>query len=195
MKNNGIPLPYFRCHDLTALILVAATLCCVVGTEGAAQNQPNIPVPGLVQAVKNKQYAAISVLLKQKTNVDVRDGTGRTALMWAAYQSDSRAVSVLRKHKAKVNLQDKEGLFALWIATERGDIAISTGAEVEIVRRLLQDGAMADLKNKNGDTIFGLIAEMERPDPKIVRLLRQARSRHHRHRMATPPRIASIWAL
>jgi len=135
----------------------------------------------VLQAVKNKQHTTLSALLKQRANVNVRDGRGRTALIWAAWQSDAKAVNALLVHRANVNAQDNEGLFALWTATERGDIAISTGTEVGIVQQLLEHGANVDLKDKHGETIFSLIAQMERPDPKIVRLLRHARLRQHRN--------------
>jgi len=170
---------------MSALVLVAGTLLCGIGSVFAAHNQPSSTVPALLQVVKSNRYAALSVLLKRGVNVEVRDETGRTALMWAAYQSDFKKVSTLLRHRAKVNAQDNDGLTALWIATERGDIAISTGAEVEIVRQLLRYGAKVNLKDKHGETVFGLIAQMERPDPKIVRLLKQARARQQRHKAST----------
>jgi hypothetical protein len=104
-------------------------------------------------------------------------GIGRTALMWAAYQSDSRLVGELLERGANVNLQDHDGISALWIATERSDIAVSTGAEVIIVRQLLEHHARVDLQNSRGESIFDLIHEMERPDPEIVLLLNRARKR------------------
>jgi DNA-binding response OmpR family regulator len=102
-------------------------------------------------------------------------GTDNTALMWAAYQSDAKLVRELLYRGARVNTQDHDGITALWIATERGDLATSTGAEADIVRQLLERNARVDLQDIHGESVFGLIAEMERPDPEIVRLLKAAR--------------------
>jgi ankyrin repeat protein len=95
--------------------------------------------------------------------------------MLAVYQSDSKLVGELLRRGANANAQGRDGVFALWIAAERGDLATSTGAEVKIIRQLLEHNARVDLRDKHGESVFGLVREMERPDPEIVHLLKQAR--------------------
>lgn len=116
----------------------------------------------------------VRALLEAGADANVRDTDGSTALMRAIYDANAEAVHSLLMHGARVDLQRKDGWTALWIAVERGDLAVSTGREIVVVRDLLAHGADVDIRAEGGQTIFEFMKTMERPDPAISELLQKS---------------------
>jgi hypothetical protein len=61
----------------------------------------------------------IRVLLDHGARLDVRDGQGQTALMWAAERGNSEMVRYLIQRGADITLKDHQGLTAETIASEQ----------------------------------------------------------------------------
>jgi ankyrin repeat protein len=62
----------------------------------------------------------IQLLLEQKTDVNVKDYDGETALLWAARHGCAAAAQQLVKRNADVNVKDSNGLTALHWAAKNG---------------------------------------------------------------------------
>jgi ankyrin repeat protein len=89
--------------------------------------------PPLVEAAKNGDRAALSVLLKNKVDVNTAEADGTTALHWASHRDDLESAKMLLSGGANVNAANDLGATPLWIASENGSAAM--------VRLLLQAGA------------------------------------------------------
>ena len=89
--------------------------------------------PALVEAAKNGDRAALTVLLRNKADVNSADADGTTALHWASHHDDVESAQLLLRGGANVNAANDLGATPLWIACENGSAAM--------VRTLLQAGA------------------------------------------------------
>ncbi len=107
-------------------IALLAIVIASVGADAAAR-------PPLVEAAKNGDRAALSVLLKNKVDVNIAAADGTTALHWASYRDDLESARLLLGGGANVNAANDLGATPLWIACENGGAAM--------VRTLLQAGA------------------------------------------------------
>ena len=70
----------------------------------------------LAQAAKNKDKAAIRLLLRQKLDVNAPQADGATALHWAAHWDDVETVDLLIERGASVNVANDYGATPLWVA-------------------------------------------------------------------------------
>ena len=93
----------------------------------------NAARPPLVEAAKSGDRAALSVLLRNKVDVNTAEADGTTALHWASYRDDLESATLLLGGGANVNAANDLGATPLWIASENGSAAM--------VRTLLQAGA------------------------------------------------------
>lgn len=97
---------------------------------------------GLILAVRLKSSKVFSVLLSaQDVNIDARSQNGDTALMVAAYQSDTSSALALIDKGAEIN---RRGWTALHYAAASGNLAI--------LRRLLEESAYIDAESPNRTT-------------------------------------------
>lgn len=80
----------------------------------------------------------------KKTEINVVDSFGRTALHLTAGGGHTRAVGLLLSSGANAGIQDKKGMTALSRAVETGHL--------EIVQQLLEAGASTDVPDTNGET-------------------------------------------
>jgi len=125
---------------------------------------------GLHAAAAKGETAKIIALAKSGTDLNARDGFGRTALMVAAYQNHRDAATALIKAGANVNALDSERYDMITIAAVANNLAmmklaISSGGNtklmtspydgtaliaaahlghVEVVRELIRTGAPLD---------------------------------------------------
>lgn len=81
-------------------------------------------------------------LTRDGANVNLKDGDGKTVLMWASSYGYKEIVEVLIRGGAKMDLKDKDGWTALIWASSR--------SETETVEALISSGADVNLKDKNG---------------------------------------------
>jgi len=96
-------------------------------------------------AAFNGHAAVAEYLLDAGAEIDAKDSSGRTALMYAASGPFVETVGLLLKRGAEVNVQGTlEGFTALMTAAAEG--------LTEVVRILLAAGADRDIKDEDGDT-------------------------------------------
>ena len=97
-----------------------------------------------IDAAKRSDKEAIRSLLQKKTDVNVSEGDGTTALHWAAYRDDLEIADLLLKASAKVNAANDLGATPLWAASQNGSVSM--------VKRLLDAGANPNLALLAGET-------------------------------------------
>ncbi|KAL3480495.1 hypothetical protein BJX99DRAFT_266432 [Aspergillus californicus] len=106
----------------------------------------------LSRAVTKNYPNIVNILLDYHNNVNDRDRSGTTALMWAA--RGIRGVEMMKlliDRGANVNFRNREGRTALSLASEKG--------QVEAVRLLLEKGAVIETKDKKDQTALSYASE------------------------------------
>jgi ankyrin repeat protein len=98
----------------------------------------------LVNAVKNRDQAAVRSLLKQNVDVNVPDAEGMTPLHWAAHWNDLETAGLLLSAGAHARVSNRYGVTPLHEAC-----AISNVAMIEA---LLEAGADPDASYGDGET-------------------------------------------
>jgi len=98
----------------------------------------------LIDAVKQKNKAAVQALLQKRADVNASEGDGATALHWAAYRDDAEIVDLLIRAGAKVNAANDLKITPLYLASVNGNVAI--------VERLLKAGAHPEAASETGVT-------------------------------------------
>jgi uncharacterized protein len=161
VKNSKFTLMY---RALVRIVLVVATFTCISLT--AAESDLRV-----VQAAKKNDSTVIKVLIQQKAPVNVREGDGSTALLWAAYYSNLEMARALLAAGADPKVGNRLGLTPLLQACELGyspivelllkagvDVnaaspagltplmAAASAADVEPVKLLLASGAQVNAR-------------------------------------------------
>jgi uncharacterized protein len=118
-----------------------------------------------IQAARFGEYDRLITLLAEGADVNSRDLSGTTALMFAAKQGFAEIVDLLIQNHADVNLaRGKFGTTALMLAAASGHYSI--------VQKLLAQGADPRILNSDGST--ALMAAALSGSPEIVTALLQA---------------------
>jgi ankyrin repeat protein len=104
------------------------------------------------------------LISKSTRLLEVHDGTGQTALMFAVYWKEENISKFLIGKGACVNAQDDSGFTALHFAAEDGDTSM--------VSQLLEAGANVLLADSNGWTAV-LLAVKENHVPVVIKLITQ----------------------
>jgi ankyrin repeat protein len=99
--------------------------------------------------------------LHQKTDVNVREEDGATALAWAALRCNSEIAALLLKVGADPNLTNEQGIGPLYIAIANGS--------TDIVKLLLENRADPNLGREDGET--PLMTAARRGQIEIMRML------------------------
>ena len=134
---------------LVSLPLVAGTAIAETGTSD------------LASAVKAGDRTAVRSLLDRHTNVDVPDGDGTTALIWAAYGNDLETADLLLRAGADVKAANEYGATALYAA--------ATSTDAAMTEKLLAAGADPNARLLSGET--PLMEAARRGNLAVVRLL------------------------
>lgn len=98
----------------------------------------------LIDAVKQKDKAAVRALLQKRVDVNAPEGDGATALHWATYRDDLEMTEMLIAAGAKVNAANDLKITPLYLASVNGNAAI--------VEKLLKAGADPDAASESGVT-------------------------------------------
>jgi ankyrin repeat protein len=115
----------------------------------------------LINAVKDGDKAAVPTLLQQGVDVNTSDGSGATALHWAAYRDDQGSAGLLIQKGAAVNRANELGVTPLRLAC--------TNSSTAMIARLLEAGADPNI----APTIDGtpLMIASHRGNAEAVKLL------------------------
>lgn len=98
----------------------------------------------LSDAAWRVEHDEVRRLLRQKVDVNGKDGDGTSALHWASYRDDGETADLLLRAGADVNAANDLGATPLWAASQNGS--------AEMVRRLLKAGANPNLALGSGET-------------------------------------------
>lgn len=110
-------------------------------------------------AVKAADCIEIKKLIQHGADVNARDASAATPLIWAADAGNARVIRLLAGYGADVNARDNQGAGALMWAAYRGN--------AHAIRELLEAGAARDARDAEGHTplmaaCFGAHAEAVR---------------------------------
>jgi len=116
-----------------------------VWPDEAAGDAPPRPTSPLMRAVLDGDAAAVRRLIDAGADVNARNASGATALMWAV--SDEPMTRLLVEHGADVNAASDEGRTPLMIAS-------GLHGNVAVVRLLLERGAKVDAEANGGTAVL-----------------------------------------
>ena len=125
-----------RLLTLLAIVIMAAP------AHGAAAGA--IDAPGIVEAARAQDAAAVRALIAEGVDVDAAQPDGATALHWAAYRNDPEIATLLLDAGAGVDAANELGATPVWLAADNGSAAM--------VELLLDAGADPDLALLSGET-------------------------------------------
>jgi len=97
----------------------------------------------LIIAGYRGQLEVVELLLKHKADVNAKSGEG-TVLMGACFKGNVELAALLIKHHADVNSANDLGTTPLMYAI--------LGQKVELIKLLLDNGALKDVKERSGKT-------------------------------------------
>ncbi len=100
----------------------------------------------LAEAARQQDKTAMRALLKQRSDVNLPEADGATALHWAAHWNDLETVDMLLAAGAKVNARNDYGVTPLALAIENANVAL--------VQRLLKAGADVNAVTSTGETVL-----------------------------------------
>jgi ankyrin repeat protein len=116
-----------------------SAVACAIGLSAASDLR-------LIDAVKARDLARVRALVKEKVDVNARQGDGATALHWAVHRDEAQAVELLIAAGAKADVADDTGATPLHLACEN-----RRGA---IVQRLLAAGGNPNAVLVGGATVL-----------------------------------------
>lgn len=124
--------------------------------NSASQQQSN-----LLKAVSERDIDLVKEILSSKSNLEIKDKNGRTALMIAAYNHDNKIAELLVAAGADVNAQDNMQNSPFLYAGAKGN--------VPLLKMGLENGASFNLYNRYGGT--ALIPAAEKGHLEVVKIL------------------------
>jgi ankyrin repeat protein len=102
--------------------------------------------PQLIETVKSGNVDAVRALLKERVDVNARQGDGATALHWAVHRNDGSVVDLLLRAGATPDLADDTGATPLYLAC--------VNRSGPMVERLLQARANPNAALVSGETVL-----------------------------------------
>jgi ankyrin repeat protein len=111
----------------------------------AVPGQAAGPVPDLVAAVKAGDTAAVGALIARKSDVNVTDVDGTSALHWAVRAGDWAMADRLIRAGARINAVNRYGVTPLSLAARNGrddviDLLLESNASVKTAESTLPEG-------------------------------------------------------
>ena len=141
-------------HRFTAVGCRGA-LCALIMISTARVGGGDTP-SRLIDAIKAGNRAAVTVLLKQPSEIRARAADGATPLHWAVRMDDLETVRALVRAGADVNALNRYGVAPLSLA--------ATNGHGDIVAALLKAGADANVALPEGETVLMTAARTGNPD-------------------------------
>ena len=138
----------------------------------------------LIQAVKNRDHAAVSALLRERVNVNEQQPDGATALHWAVYLDDAETTDLLIRAGANVRTANDLGVAPLLMAC--------MNANPTITGQLLTAGADPNSALESGETAL-MLAARAGSVPAVNLLI--ARGANVNARESTRGQTALMWAV
>src|SRR5262249_26375993 len=111
-RDRSMPGARGSCMRLRTRLVTPAivTLLCAGALSAANRELP------LLEAVKNQDRETVRALLKQKIDVNAREGDGATALHWAVLRHDVETIDGLLRAGADVNAANDYGVTPISLA-------------------------------------------------------------------------------
>ena len=134
----------------------AALVWALLAITAAGQGRSDV-----ADAAQRGDGAAIQKLIQAKTDVNIAQVDGATALHWAVYREDAQMVDVLIRAGADVKAANRAGMTPLTMAAIYGNASI--------IDRLLKAGADARSLGPNGETMVMFAAR--NGSPEAIRIL------------------------
>ena len=122
----------------TGLVLLAILPTGALAAMDLLSNDP------LLEAVKDGYLQGAEQMLLRKSDVDVRDQNGRTALFLAAIRGDEDFVEMLLRYNPKIGAVDNYGSSPLYYAAAANNAGV--------IEMLVAKGADLNLSNRQGLT-------------------------------------------
>jgi len=113
----------------------------VLWVAGVSASAGDIP---LIDAVREQDREAVRALLRQKADVNAREGDGATALHWAVVRDDVETIDGLLRAGANVKAANDYGVTPLSLAC--------TNRNAAVVKKLLSAGADPNAATSMGET-------------------------------------------
>jgi ankyrin repeat protein len=120
----------------------------------------------LIEAVKSGDRTAVGTLVTKKTDVNLPEADGTTALHWAVHRDDLQIADLLIRAGAQVRAANRYGVTPLSIACTNGNAAL--------IGRLLDAGADPNTVLPDGETVLMTAARTGTVDAVKVLLARGA---------------------
>lgn len=111
----------------------------------------------LADAAEKANWGHVRTLLKSKTDANIAQADGMTALHWAAYHDDAEIAKLLVESGANAKATNRYGVTPLALACTNGSDAI--------VRLLLKAGADPNATQRGGETALHTAARTGRVGP------------------------------
>jgi hypothetical protein len=131
-----------------AFCAATMALACVTGLSAATDLR-------LIDAVKSRDLERVRALVKERVDVNARQGDGATALHWAVHRDDLDAVDLLIAAGAKADVADDTGATPLHLAC--------VNRRASVVERLLASGANPNATLVGGETVLMTCARAGEP--------------------------------
>ena len=117
----------------------------------------------LVEAVKNRDEAAVHSFLQQHVDVNAAQPDGATALAWAAHWDDLETAELLIRTGANVNAANEYGVTPLALACTNGSDAmveklLKAGADPNAALPTGETALMTAARTGNVDAVISLLA-------------------------------------
>jgi ankyrin repeat protein len=116
-----------------------------------------LSLPYFKESPSYKKFAEL--LIAKGARIDIKEGTGRTALHWAASVGRIGVAEVLVSHGAELNAKDAMGCTPLHLAAGQDapgqidqHIAPQIAQHIKVERLLIQKGADINARSNDGDT-------------------------------------------
>ncbi len=144
-----------RLLTLLAIVVMAAP------AHGAAAGA--IDAPGIVEAARAQDAAAVRALIAEGVDVDAAQPDGATALHWAAYRNDPEIAALLLEAGAGVDAANELGATPVWLAADNGSAAmvellLDAGADPDLALLSGETPAMTASRTGNADAVRQLVA-------------------------------------
>ncbi len=155
-NRNGYGLVFFDNSEIVAALLD-------FGADIECKNEDDFTP--LRWASVEPKFESCKVLIGRGADVNATDCQGTTPLMIASFRTNQELIELLLTNGANINHQNNFGATALMYSLNH----IYIDGQIETVKRLLENGADLNLKDKKGDTILSSLSRRkEIPEVKEV---------------------------